>query len=415
MDLRRQLVIWLGASLLGLMGVTVAINVWSLRGDVAQEVRAAERLALALLAKQRSPVGGLRHITITDASLAVPPAAGAGARVAGWLGLNHGGGQVVRVDGRLLRIAPDPASEVDERLNDVVRLWSTLLFFSGTSLALAWWVAHRALAPVRALEAGLQRLAAGHAEAGMPPFALREFVQVAAGIDRLAAALADSQLAQRRLAHQLIRVQEDERRTLAMELHDEMGQSLTAIGLTTAYLARHAATLDSARVAGCAEELRRDVRSCSGQLRAVLARLRPHGLDGEALLPALRALIGSWRQRSKSIAFSLTLPQSPPSCDRETALIVYRVVQEGITNVVRHSGATRCSVALAADAQVLTVTISDDGCGLDGKRTDGCGLAGMAERMRMAGGSLELGRSFSGGLVLRAQVPLPAAAWREAA
>ncbi|WP_426196440.1 sensor histidine kinase [Massilia sp. DWR3-1-1] len=430
MDLRRQLLTRLGACLLVLMLVTVAINLSSLRGDAAQEVRASERLALALLEAGRAGEGegereaasrlaaiidgaALRHIRISvDGAAGVAPA-GLGARLADLLGLTAGDGQVVRLGGQMLRIAPNPASEIDERLGDVVRLWSTLLFFSGATLALAWWAADRALAPVRSLEAGLQRLADGEPDAALPPFSLREFARVAAAIDRLAAALAEAQQGQRRLAHQLIRVQEDERRTLAMELHDEMGQSLTAISVTAAYLGRHGAALDGARVKECAADLRRDVRACSEQLRAMLSRLRPHGLEGTGLLPALRELLGSWQQRDCGIAFTASLPPDLPPLDKELGLVLYRVVQEGLTNVVRHSGARHCQLSVTLAGGVLTAALVDDGCGLGDGAAHGCGLIGMAERLRMVGGQLRLASGGAGGVRLQACLPL--AALREAA
>lgn len=424
MDLRRRLVVLLGALLLGLMLVTVLINLSSLREDVAAEVGASEQLALALLDAGRigatlSPAeaasrlsgilerGPLRHITISPGA-APPPAQpdSLGARLAAMLGLATSGGQMVVLGGQTLRIAPNPASEIEERLGDVVRLWSTLLFFSGASLLLAWWAADRALRPVRALEAGLQRLAKGEADPALPAFSLREFARVAGAIEHLAAALATAQQEQRRLAHQLIRVQEDERRALAMELHDEMGQTLTAISVTAAYLGRNSAQLDSARIAECALDLRRDVRACGVQLRAMLLRLRPHGLDGPGLGSALRDLLHSWQQRAAGMDFTLSLPPALPPLDQEASLVLYRVVQEGLTNVVRHSAARHCQVRIAADGAVLTVSIEDDGLGLPAGAARGCGLTGMAERLRMTGGKLAIATGPNGGVHLRAELPL---------
>jgi two-component system sensor histidine kinase UhpB len=91
--------------------------------------------------------------------------------VAGWLGLvpEIGGEQQLRIGERSLVIAPKPGSEIDERLGDTVRLLITLLLFSGASLLVAWFAADRALAPVRGLEAGLERLARGEADPALPP------------------------------------------------------------------------------------------------------------------------------------------------------------------------------------------------------------------------------------------------------
>ncbi|WP_332878395.1 sensor histidine kinase [Massilia sp. S19_KUP03_FR1] len=422
MDLRRQLVAWLGAILLGLMMMTVTINLVSLRSDVGAEIRSSERLALALLGAGQVKVaasddgaarlaailerGALRHIAISVDGAAPVLSNSAGARLAGWLGLAPGAGHAVTIGGQVLRIAPNPASEIDERLADIVQLWSTLLFFSGATLVVAWWAADRALRPVRALETGLQRLADGEPDAALPRFALREFARVAAAIDHLAAALTSAQHGQRRLAHQLIRVQEDERRTLAMELHDEVGQTLTAISLTAAYLARHAAQLDGHKIDECAQDLRRDVRACSEQLRAMLSRLRPHSLEGPGLASALRDLLRNWQQRECGIAFAVTMPDELPPIGMDASLVLYRVVQEALTNVVRHSHAARCLVEFSVTGASVTVRIEDDGCGLASAATRGCGLTGMAERLRMVGGQLQVANGAGGGVHLAASLPI---------
>ena len=430
MDLRRRLVTYLGASLLALLLMTVLINLVSLRDDVAAEVRASEQLALALLdtgrigralpaaeaAKRLATIldrGALRHITISIGA-APPPQnkVSMSSRLAALLGLDtsRGAGQLVRLGEQTLRIAPNPASEIEERLSDTVRLWSTLLFFSGATLLIAWWAADRALAPVRALEAGLQRLARGEPDAALPAFALREFARVAGAIDHLAAALSAARQTQQRLAQQLIEVQEDERRTLAMELHDEMGQSLTAISVTAAYLGRNAGRVDAPRIAECAQDLRRDVRSSGVQLRAMLQRLRPHGLDGPGLTGALRELIANWQQRDAGIDFALTMPTLLPPLGKDAALVLYRVVQAGLTNVVRHSAAQHCRVHIAVDGATLQLRIEDDGCGLPaGGAPRGCGLLGIAARLDMVGGRVAFGPGPGPGLKpgLHLQVSLP--------
>ena len=440
MDLRRQLVAWLGALLLGLLLMTVAISLASLRSDVAAEIRASERLALALLEAGRIGAsaseqetaarlagilerGALRHIAIGVDGATPAPAVpdSAGAHLARWLGLAPGAGHAVQVGGQVLRIAPNPASEIDERLADIVQLWSSLLFFSGATLLVAWWAADRALRPVRALEAGLQRLAAGEPDAALPTFALREFARVAAAIDHLADALQAARHGQRRLAHQLIQVQEDERRTLAMELHDEVGQTLTAISLTAAYLGRHAMELDGGTIDECARDLRRDVRACSDQLRAMLSRLRPHSLDGPGLASALRDLLRNWQQRASGIAFSTSLPDALPDIGKDARLVLYRVVQEALTNVVRHSQARHCLVEVVVEATPggarLAVRIEDDGAGLPaGGAVRGGGLTGMDERLRMVGGQLRVEPGKRSGTTLHASLPLaPSTLDKEAA
>lgn len=422
MDLRKRLLHALGALLAGLLVVATAIHLHSLREDVAAEIDASTRLAHALLAAARidpalpadeaaaqlraiASDGALRHLTISlDGAEATPPhAAGPLARLFG-ADAPERAGESLRIGDHELRITPNPASEIDERFGDIVRLLITLLLFSGATLLVAWWSAHRALSPVRELEAGLARLARGEPAAGLPAFRLREFDRIAGAIEALAAALRESRAAQRSLARRLIRVQEDERRTLARELHDEMGQTLTAINATAAHLERRAGAGEAAGIVECAGELRRDIRACGRQLRGILKSLRPHGLDAGGLGGALRELVDGWRARATGIVFRLELPMPLPPLGDEAALTLYRVVQEGLTNVVRHSGARRCDVRLATDGGAIRAEIEDDGRGLPPGAAGG-GLSGMAERLDMVGGRLELAPGAAGGLRLTATLP----------
>ncbi|WP_295007770.1 sensor histidine kinase [uncultured Dechloromonas sp.] len=413
MDLRRRLLGWLGLLLGGLLAMTLIVQLHSLRADIGAEVAASSRLVEVLLAAdgaapdlpQRLADADLRHLSMRSVDTpAVPEAPPLLAR----LGLvpESGAGHEIRVGAHRLIIAPNPASEIEERLGDTVRLLITLLLYSGATLLAVWWAADRALSPVRALEDGLHRLARGESDPALPSFALREFRRVAGAIERLAAALGEARAAQRALARQLIAVQEEERRALARDLHDEMGQTLTAINATAAHLERHAARLDATAVAECAADLRRDIRRSGEQLRAMLKTLRPHGLDASGLAAMLRELLDSWRNRETGIEFAVELPAHWPAVDETTALTLYRILQEALTNVVRHSGARHCTVRIVADTGCLRLSIEDDGDGLPqtGPARRG-GLLGMAERLEMAGGRLQLDSLPGRGLRLSAELP----------
>ena len=420
MDLRKRLVLWLGGLLAGLMLMATLINLHSLRGDIQAEVAASEQLVTVLLKAGDAQAGNkaeleslLKNAQLRHLSIHLGEAAAKAEEKPHWLAhlldipTSATPAQTIRLGDQTLTIAPNPNSENEERLGDTVRLCITLLLYSGATLLVAWWSADRALTPVRELEAGLQRLADNAPNAAMPPFALREFRRVASAIDALASKLDASRAAQQQLARQLIAVQEEERHTLARELHDEMGQTLTAIGVTAGYLERNAARLEAPRIVECAEDLRRDVRTSGEQLRAMLKRLRPHGLDALGLASALRELVTSWQQRESGIAFELEMPAELPVLGEAAALVAYRVVQEGLTNVVRHSGARHCRIRIELAENALQVSVEDDGKGLSeaGPARRG-GLLGMAERLDMAGGSLNIENNASVGLHLQARLPL---------
>jgi two-component system sensor histidine kinase UhpB len=267
---------------------------------------------------------------------------------------------------------------------------------------------------VRELENGLQRLADGESDPALPAFALREFRQVAGAIERLAQALGDARAAQRALSRQLIAVQEEERRSLARDLHDEMGQTLAALNATAAHLERNAPRLDAAAIAECAADLRRDIRRSGEQLRAMLKTLRPHGLDASGLAAMLAELLDTWRNRETGIEFAVHFPERWPVVDETAALTLYRVLQEALTNVVRHSGARHCSVHIDTSESWLRMSIEDDGDGLPqaGPARRG-GMLGMAERLEMAGGSLHLDSLPGRGLRLQAELPAKAVATKK--
>jgi two-component system, NarL family, sensor histidine kinase UhpB len=419
MDLRYRLISSLSLLLSCLMAMALVIQFYSLRADIDTEIAASTRLVNVLLAAgssgeqgskslaTRLADAGLRHLSIRTADQA--PAATELHPLLEWMGVVHPGQaeQEIHINDQTLFIAPNPGSEIEERLGDTVRLFITLLLYSGATLLVVWWSADRALSPVRSLEKGLNRLAKGERDPGLPAFALREFSRVAGAIEHLASALSEARAAQSALARELISVQENERRTLARELHDEMGQTLTALNVTAAHLERNAHHLAPDDVAECANDLRRDIRTSGEQLRAMLKSLRPHGLDAAGLTQMLREVIDGWRGRATGIEFAEELPGAFPALDDEAALTLYRVVQEALTNVVRHSGATQCHLRIAVASDQVCLEINDNGQGLPeaGPARRG-GLLGMAERLNMVGGMLDLLTNSRGGLRLVARMPI---------
>lgn len=137
-----------------------------------------------------------------------------------------------------------------------------------------------------------------------------------------------------------------------------------------------------------------------------LRRLRPQDMDGAALAGALGELLASWQQRKAGIDFRLAMPEVLPKLDAAAGLVLYRVVQEALTNVVRHSGARHCRVGIEMTGDVLRLSVSDDGKGLPaaGPARRG-GLLGMEERLAAVGGSLRT-EGGAGGLHVLASLPL---------
>ena len=192
------------------------------------------------------------------------------------------------------------------------------------------------------------------------------------------------------LSMRLLRVQENERRTIARELHDQFGQTLTGLKLQLEMIRRH--TKDAQAEPLVAEALTA-VQTLLTDVRALTQQLRPRVLDDLGLQPAVEWIANQFRQQSGlDITVDVSLP--PGRLPGELETVVFRLVQEALTNVTRHSGSTTASVTVAADAEQLQVEISDRGRGFDVDaalaRHTSVGLSGMEERVQLAGGRLEI-------------------------
>ena len=197
------------------------------------------------------------------------------------------------------------------------------------------------------------------------------------------------------LSRLLIRVQEDERRRIARELHDEAGQVLTAVKIEL--------ELDGRAEAGAL------VGRALAQVRDVSNLLRPSVLDDLGLVAALRALADDVRART-ALDVTLDLEGLTHRPAPEVDVAVYRVIQEAVTNVVRHAQARHVHVRVHDDATTLGVDIEDDGAGLAAGATSHLGWLGMRERVTALGGQLDIGAAAAGGVHVAARIPIGGAA-----
>lgn len=193
--------------------------------------------------------------------------------------------------------------------------------------------------------------------------------------------------------------QEDERRRIAQELHDEVGQTLTAV------------LLELKRVADQAPEpVREELRTVQeitrgslDEIRRIARRLRPGVLEELGLVSALKSLTTE-TPTPDGLVIRHHLEPDLPELGREAELVVYRVAQEAFTNTVRHAGAARLELRLARSRRGVELRIRDDGRGV-GDSPEGAGLRGMRERALLIGAGLQVGRPPGGGTEIRLTVP----------
>ncbi len=222
---------------------------------------------------------------------------------------------------------------------------------------------------------------------------------------RAAIAVDLSERVSRDALRRVVDAQELERARLARELHDETGQALTSILLGLKHLDDVVAT-DEAREATAG--LRDLVASTLQDVRRLAVELRPSALDDFGLVPALERLAGNLSERSDLLVdIEARLGDRRLPADAETAF--YRIVQEALTNVVKHAHARRVSITLVRKESSAVVVVEDDGHGFepDAVRRGALGFVGMRERVALVGGRLTVESSPGAGTTLVAEVPLP--------
>jgi signal transduction histidine kinase len=210
----------------------------------------------------------------------------------------------------------------------------------------------------------------------------------------------------RRLSQKLVRAQEEERRHIARELHDEVGQMLTALKVELG-------NLDRLR-RGDAEEYKshlEDARQLASQtlvsVRTMASGLRPSVLDDLGLGPALHWQAREFSRRT-GVPVEVAVGELPSDLPEAHRTCIYRVVQEALTNCARHAGAEHIRIDVRAGEDSLLLSVRDDGRGLVRTRSgDGLGLRGMEERVRELGGSFSIDSRPGGGTAVSASIPLP--------
>jgi two-component system, NarL family, sensor histidine kinase UhpB len=310
-------------------------------------------------------------------------------------------------------LVADPSDEIDEvwdeaRENALEGGLLALAAIGVTSLLVG-----RAVRPLGVAAAALTKLETGdysaRAEGDGPP----EIRNLNAKINSLAGALDGLNRANDDLMERIFDAQDDERRLIAHELHDEFGPHLFALRASAAVLAKTIGDQPAARAAASAIEAQ--VGELQGQNRRILADLRPAALEELGLVEALGALVAHWRRADPKMAVTIDIDPQVEALGERASLMAYRFVQEAMTNAFRHAGATRIEASLkfetpnfAANPRDpalagLVMRVTDDGRGLNGEAEAGMGLAGMRDRVRLMGGSVKIESPQNGGVVVQAR------------
>lgn len=245
-----------------------------------------------------------------------------------------------------------------------------------------------------------------HDKQGPTPAFSEDDLRLAESLGSRAAIAVDlSERVSRDAVRRVVEAQELERARLARELHDETGQALTSILLGLKPLEQ---TAESAEARDALESVRQLVISTLQDVRRLAVELRPSALDDFGLVPAVERLAETFREQS-GMRVDLESQLGAGRLPREAETTVYRVIQEALTNVIKHAGADRVSILLQRKNSSVIAVVEDDGSGFDpnGTRSDALGLAGMRERLTLAGGRLLVESTPGSGTTVVAEVPSP--------
>jgi two-component system, NarL family, sensor histidine kinase UhpB len=310
-------------------------------------------------------------------------------------------------------IASNPSDEIAEIWDAFSETLTGGLALIAVIYTLTTLAVRHALMPVQNLGVALRLMQKGNYNVRLAQTGPPELAEISGNVNDLAGTLFKTRARNSALAEQMLNLEDLERRELARELHDEFGPYLFAIRATVTALHTQAErdhSIDGiARAKSCQVTLEH-IAALQQLNRRVLHRLRPPALSELGLHGALATLLALWRQNNPDVTITLSMNCDGIDLDDTTQLTVYRVVQEGLTNALRHAGASVITIAIAPLNDVsLAITVADNGNGLQGAAQPGFGLSGMSERVWALGGTMTMANATAGGCVLTVELPaLPA-------
>lgn len=457
MTLRLKIHLIVGVLVSLFVLAVIGLQLVAMRDAVREEVVAAHRVASQLLnrtvwlqAAQGTPamvaylagIGRVRSsdITLVDREGQVlyrsPPATyKAGRHAPGWferLVVPAPSQQSIAFPDGELTVRADASRAVLDAWDQFVVLAFTALALLVVVNAVVYAVVGRTVRPFGQIVSALNRLEAGRFDVALEPLPGREAAAIGAAFNRMVgvlgerleaerrALLAEGELSDRReLARWIDRHLEQERKLIARELHDELGQSVTAIRSLALSVAQRTASLDP-ESAQAARIIADESSRLYDAMHGLIPRLAPMVLDAFGLADALRDLVERTRRSQPGTVIDLSVALSGLELGGESALALYRSAQEGLTNALRHGKAQRIQLALRAESEGAKLEVRDDGGGLpDGWHLQGTvdgavhsvaegrhyGLRWLRERVAAQGGALRIDNVAPRGALLQVWIP----------
>ena len=314
-----------------------------------------------------------------------------------------------------LIIQANPLDEITEVWEESIRFLGSLLLLTLFTFLAVNLAFNKALKAIGLIVKALKIIETGQYQQKLPDFSIQEYDSIAKAINHMADVLNVSQQENQELAQHSLNIQEEERQRLSQELHDELGQSLTAIKVMAVAAERAQAEESKAGKIEIKQVMNSIVSVCDHLMIVVgsmMHQLHPLILSELGLKATLEDLVNHWAVRNPALSISLNSPDEVDLFEQKISIQVFRIVQECITNSIRHAKASKVVISLeilqeSAIRSVLRLQVTDDGqgCSLEKLKT-GFGLLGMRQRVNSLTGELTIKTLPNEGMSIIAIIPV---------
>ncbi|QIB35757.1 ATP-binding protein [Ancylobacter pratisalsi] len=310
-----------------------------------------------------------------------------------------------------VRVTGEASDEIAEVWEDMSSLAWLAIVVNVAILAALYLALGRLLKPLNTLSAGLQELEEGHFEHRLPPPSVSELAVIADRFNALGLALRRARDDNSRLNERLIQVQDDERRQIASDLHDELGPCLFGLRANLESLARLSARTETdlaGRMAERVETMVEILDRIQGLNRQLLRRIRPMALGHVPLSAVIADLVADFRGHAPDRTFRLVSTGLADRYGDSIDITVFRCLQEAVTNALRHGDAMQIGITLRHDSRegLLELVVEDDGTGMRADTSPGFGLIGIEERIGALGGCWRIVPGEPHGTRIEITIPL---------
>ena len=307
-------------------------------------------------------------------------------------------------------IKPDPLDEIHESWIETRNILIFLSIFIILVNILIYIAIGLYLSPIEKILDGLSNIKKGNYKLKLPHFRLPELEKISQQFNHMTQVLLETKARNQLLTKRSLEIQEEERRNLSQELHDELGQTITAIKAIAVSISNKT-TLEKRYINSSVKTIVEYSDHVYQVAKNMMHRLRPSVLDEFGLVKALQNMIDEWNDNQDNIFCDFTFLDVPTDLSESLKINIYRIIQESLTNILKHSNASQVTVAIKKDrldnTERINLKIEDNGIGIDqDKIIPGFGLLGMKERVEMNGGIFEFESSTGNGVKINIFVPI---------